>query len=77
MSDPNTIKTRSAPRLRVISSKDPDDQAAHWVRAYRSSPENVHLQLRWKGRYVGVELTFDEARKLGERLINEAKRGVT
>ena len=68
----HTFKTRSAPRLSLISSKDPDDRAAHWVRAYRQSPEDVYLQMRWKGRYVGVSLTFDEARQLGAHLISEA-----
>jgi hypothetical protein len=69
----NTFKTRSVPRLTVISSKDPEDRAAHWVRAYRSSPEDIHLQMRWKGRYVGVSLTFDEARALAAHLISEAE----
>lgn len=70
----HVIKTRAAPRLHIIGSKDPTDQAAHWVRAYRSSPEDVHLQLRWKGRYAGVSLTFDEARQLGEHLIGETSK---
>jgi hypothetical protein len=73
----HTIKTRSAPRLTIIPTArmgDPvEDRAAHWVRAYRASPEDVHLQLRWKGRYVGVSLTFDEARQLGAHLISEAE----
>ena len=50
-----------------------EDHAAYWVRAYRQSPEDVYLQMRWKGRYVGVSLTFDEARQLGAHLINEAE----
>jgi len=57
------------PRLRVSR----EDRTSHWVRAYRSSPENVHLQLRWRGSFVGVELTFDEARQLGAHLISEAE----
>jgi hypothetical protein len=73
----HTIKTRSAPRQTIIPRKrmvDPvEEQAAHWVRAYRQSPEDVYLQLRWKGRYVGVSLTFDEARQLGAHLISEAE----
>jgi hypothetical protein len=68
----HTIQTRNAPRQTIIRSKDPDDQKAYWVRAYRQSPEDVYLQLRWKGRYVGVSLTFDEARALGAHLIGEA-----
>jgi len=69
----HTFKTRSAPRLTVIRNLDDEAKAAHWVRAYRQSPEDVYLQLRWKGRYVGVSMTFEEARQLGMHLINEAK----
>jgi len=69
----HTIKTRNAPRLTIINGIDPDGRAAHWVRAYRQSPEDVYLQLRWKGRYVGVSLTFEEARQLGAHLISEAE----
>lgn len=65
------IKTRSTPRMRVPTTVD--DRTAHWVRAYRSSPETVHLQLRWRGRFVSVELVFDEARQLGAHLISEAE----
>jgi len=67
----HSIKTRSAPRLSIIRNLDAEDRALHWVRAYRSSPEDVYLQMRWNGRYVGVQLTFEEARRLGAHLISE------
>jgi hypothetical protein len=41
------------------------------VRAYRSTPETIHLQIRWKKQFVGCELTFDQARDLGAHLIAE------
>jgi hypothetical protein len=65
------ITTRSAPRLTICSDKSAKSQATHFVRAYRQSPEDVYLQMRWKGRYVGVSLTFEEARNLGRHLIAE------
>lgn len=47
------------------------------VRAYRESPETVHLQIRIKGRKIGrivsISLTFDEARQLGNHLIAESE----
>jgi len=67
------LTTRSAPRLTICSSKSASAKAVHFVRAYRQSPENVYLQIRWKGRFVGVSLTFDEARQLGAHLISEAE----
>jgi len=69
----HTFKTRSAPRLHVIRNLDAEDKAAHWIRAYRESPSHIHLQMRWKGRYVGMALTFEEARQLGAHLISEAE----
>jgi hypothetical protein len=52
------------------------DVEASGVRAYRESPETVHLQIRIKGKKMGriasVSLTFDEARQLGNHLISEA-----
>jgi hypothetical protein len=58
------------------------------VRAYRESPETVHLQLRIEspetvhlqlrikgkkmGKIASVSLTFDEAQRLGNHLISEA-----
>jgi hypothetical protein len=48
------------------------------VRAYRDSPETVHLQIRIKGKKIGrivsVSLTFDEAVRLADHLIGEAHR---
>lgn len=47
------------------------------VRAYRDSPETVHLQIIRKTAkqtdWTGVALTFDEARQLAQHLISEAQ----
>ncbi len=75
MSDGHTFKIGAVPRMSMIRVKDDESYNAHWVRAYRQSPEDVYLQIRWKGRYVGVSLSFTEARRLAQHLLNEAGEG--
>lgn len=64
MSNATCLYTRNPPRMRMVKHMEGQNS----VRAYRDSPEGVHLQLRLTGRYVGVSLSFDEARELVTRL---------
>ena len=57
----NTVKPR-----RNIYGKDMSSQ--NCVRAYRSSPETVTLQIRRETEYVSVELNFSQALELAETL---------
>lgn len=59
------INTRNSPRRSIVGT---DMTAKHCVRAYRSSPEDVLLQLRRSNDYVAVSLTFAEALELAEAL---------
>ena len=63
------IVISASPRMRLVKNIMSQTNA---VRAYRSSPETVHLQIRLEKRYVGVDLPFADAIKLGQHLINEA-----
>ncbi len=61
--------TLNRPRLR--RSMVEDMQARYCVRVYRATPGDVVLQIRIKGVYATVSLTFAEARQLAARLLAE------
>lgn len=60
------LATRCKPR-RNIAREDLDSPNS--VRVYRASPEDVMLQMRRVKDYIGIALTFDEARELAAMLI--------
>lgn len=65
------LETKNKPRGRLVREQDPDNKL---VRVYKSSPEDLILQL-WSGkRYMAVALEPAEARAIGEQLIEIADK---
>lgn len=64
------LETENKPRYARPRHKDAFD--GFGVRVYRSTPENITLQLRTGIGYASVWLTREEAHKIGARLIAEA-----
>jgi 23S rRNA A2030 N6-methylase RlmJ len=52
------------PRMRVVR----DMNSQNCVRAYRSSPETVEIQIRLEGRFVNASLNLETAKALGAHL---------
>lgn len=60
------LKTRNKPRSALVKGADPDDSV---VRVYKSSPQDLILQL-WSGRrYMLVALFPAEARTVAKELL--------
>lgn len=57
--------------LRVLG---PKMEAENCVRAYRSDPEGITIQIRMAGRYVTTWMPFADARELAEHILKEANR---
>lgn len=66
MSD-QIVKTVNKPRRHMAS--DGMLSSPNSVRIYRNSPEDVMLQMRRTKDYIGIALTFVEAREVAARLI--------
>lgn len=61
-----SITPRFAPRRHIIRD---GISSPHSIRAYRSSPEDIQLQVRLKSEYVTCSLTFDEAREVSAAIL--------
>lgn len=61
-----SITPRWAPRRHIVRD---GVSSPHTIRAYRSHPEGVELQVRLKGEYVTCSLTFDEAREISDAIL--------
>ena len=66
MSTDRIFNTKNKPRRNVSR-----DVLTHQntLRVFRSSPEDVHLQLRRVSDYVGISLSFAEARDVAAALL--------
>ena len=70
MARPNEmLATRNKPRRNVVRE---DLSGQDCLRVYRNSPEDVMLQMRRTKDYIGIALSFDEARALAAMLIAAA-----
>jgi hypothetical protein len=49
----------------------PDTGGRNTLRAYRASPEDVNVQIRWGKGYATVSLRYEEAKRFAY-MINEA-----
>jgi hypothetical protein len=59
------IETKNKPRRTII--KEMTEQ--NCVRVYRSSPQDVILQIRRKNDIVQIALMFDEAKEIADKLL--------
>jgi hypothetical protein len=62
------IKTRHPPRLTRALRGGPALTYQDTVRVWQSSPKGLSLQVRMRGSYVTLPLTFDEAEALRNAL---------
>lgn len=61
-----SITPRWAPRRSIVRD---GMSSPYTIRAYRSDPEGIQLQVRLKGEYVTCSLTFDEAREVSDAIL--------
>ena len=62
------FETASRPQVRNFRS-DEEVEGKNSVRAYRSSPEDVTVQICGETRWASVGLSFEEARRFAQAIL--------